>query len=123
LLNHFCRGKPKCYNVLCLSGGAIFVRVILLTALKMRGLSSVQHLSEIFLILIRTERDIVTNVYTYAGLHVQCCCCYQVSMNHEFSRWICEKFADKRRHKNLSSEIRDFRRTDVLTVGEIDTQS
>jgi len=35
----------------------------------MCGLSSVQRLFEIFLILRRTERVIVINVHTHAGLH------------------------------------------------------
>jgi len=61
-----------CYTIVSfVSVSAIFLHIVLLTAVTMCVLSSVLRFSEIFLIPRKTERDFVINVHTYAGFHVQ----------------------------------------------------
>ena len=64
---------------------------------------SLQLLSETFLILRRTERDIIKNIYRSVCKSTGYCC--QTLMKLGFSRQILEKISNIKFHKNPSSEI------------------
>ena len=77
--------------------------------LKRAVLFSLRFLSKIFLILVRTERDIIINVHTSS-----CIVTVKVLMKKEFSRHIPENCSNKKFHENHSSGSQIFRcgRTD-----------
>jgi hypothetical protein len=67
---------------------------------------SLQRLSDTFLILRRTERDMVKNVY-WPSCKVPVIFC-QILIKYEYSLQILEKYSNMKYHENPSNESRAF---------------
>jgi hypothetical protein len=119
-----CTAHAPYYIAICvLSGSTTFFHIISYTAqfLETRFVHkivfwcSVKLLSESFLTLRRTERDVTVHT---VGLRVTYPLLFYILMKHEFSRQIFEKFWNTKFQENPSSRSRDDprERTDITKL-------